>query len=287
MQRAPISTVFPGLNTLESGVDKELWIAESVIAQGENSHGINWSKTADILFCSTTIEDKAIENLEDTSLNAYRNLLSFIEIEGYPHIVRAWNYFPKINEGEGDAERYRKFCQGRYRAFSNLKHPALNYSAASALGSYGDHLTIYLLASKTKCDHFENPNQVSAYRYPRQYGPASPSFARATIHRDTLYVSGTASITGHESQHANSIEKQTHLTIKNIDQLIQSVKVKIKSDLVLDSLKVYLRHAKQLPLIKAIINRAFNDPQVIYLHADICRQELDIEIEGIYRLSQP
>ena len=45
----------------------------------------------------------------------------------------------------------------------------------------------------------ENPRQVSAYRYPREYGPQSPTFARALLPpspRVPLLLSGTASIDG-------------------------------------------------------------------------------------------
>ena len=61
----------------------------------------------------------------------------------------------------------------------------------------------------------ENPRQVSAYRYPPTYGPrvadllargAGRTSAAATI---ALFISGTASIVGHETVHQGDVRAQT------------------------------------------------------------------------------
>jgi len=46
--------------------------------------------------------------------------------------------------------------------------------------------------------------------------------------------------------------------------------------------KVYVRHAADLPLIQSQLR---NQAQILYLLADVCRQDLLVEIEAIGRAS--
>ena len=71
-------------------------------------------------------------------------------------------------------------------------------------------LQVYWLAGREPGIALENPRQLSAYHYPRQYGPTPPAFSRAMlVAPDLLMISGTASIVGHASQHAGSVQRQT------------------------------------------------------------------------------
>ena len=48
-------------------------------------------------------------------------------------------------------------------------------------------------------------------------------------------------------------------------------------------LKIYLRHPEDEALVRARLETRFNTSlQYIMLHADICRQNLLLEIEGVY-----
>src|SRR4029077_5387998 len=125
---------------------------------------------------------------------------------GYGHLLRVWNYFPHINDDADGVERYVRFNAGRHDAFAAKgRATATDAPAACALGSRGTDLVIYFLAAKRAGQQIENPRQVSAFRYPPQYGPRSPPFAGAMLARPTgkplLFVSGTASIVGHETLH--------------------------------------------------------------------------------------
>ena len=71
--------------------------------------------------------------------------------------------------------------------------------AASAVGSLGGELSICFLGSKERGVHCENPRQLPAYRYPKLYGPRSPSFARATLAPDTL---GEVTFVAGNSEHS-------------------------------------------------------------------------------------
>ena len=154
-------------------------------------------------------------------------------------------------------------------------------------------MLILFIATKQPVLFIENPDQISAYAYPSHYSPRSPSFARASVHQTSLnkqlYISGTASIVGHKSLFPGDIVGQTKQTIKNIEKLIQHAGKKFNvsthfnisdSTADLSSIKIYLRNpddlAKVTPLIQKFVPLCNN---ICYLQADICRQELDIEIE--------
>src|SRR3546814_1451833 len=101
-------------------------------------------------------------------------MTSFVGASQTPHLLRVWNYLDAITFGDGDAERYREFCVGRARGLGDFDTHAL--PAATAIGRCDDArvVQVYWLAARTPGTPVENPRQVSAYRYPRQYGPQQP-----------------------------------------------------------------------------------------------------------------
>lgn len=134
----------------------------------------------------------------------------------------------------------------------------------------------------------ENPRQVSAYHYPSQYGPKSPTFSRAALLRepagDALLVSGTASIIGHRSVHTDDVAAQTREAIANINLLITEAN-RISRDprqaTHILNYKVYVRNPEDLPAIASEMRTAVGHrTTVAYLHADVCRRELLVEIEA-------
>ena len=70
----------------------------------------------------------------------------------------------------------------------------------------------------------ENPRQTSAYHYPPKFGKHSPIFSRACSgaarQRPSLFISGTASIVGHETIHPGDVRAQTRETMANINALL-------------------------------------------------------------------
>lgn len=300
-QNANDTNIFSGLKLLpppqiDSGhsappaTRTEVFRSDSPVFRGK-SEDIVWSENQEYLFCGLYSSES--EDIETLAENSYLALLGFIADKGFPHILRAWNYFDRINEGEGDAERYKRFCLGRHRAFeqtTNIAHVNV-YPSASAVGCDAKGLTVYLIASKSAGQHFENPDQVSAFQYPRQYGPKSPSFARATLQRldqklSRLYISGTASIKGHTTQHPHQTAEQVDTTIDNIEQLLKHVQTSAlpNSTIRLDALKVYVRHENDLQIIREKVEAHFPGVKTCYLRGDICRSDLNVEIDGVAHL---
>ncbi len=92
---------------------------------------------------------------------------------------------------------------------------------------------------------------------------------------ETLFLSGTASILGHESVHMDQVLEQTRETLRNLDALLDA-----NDELRL--LKVYLRSEEDLEPIRTLLDeRIGRRVPTLWLRADICRPELLVEIEGV------
>jgi len=228
--------------------------------------------------------------LELATLRAYTDIFAALDATGYSQLVRIWNYVPSINEDAVEGERYWQFNRARQESFLSRQRPIVDtVPAGSALGTpTGSPLVIYFLASRVAMRAIENPRQVSAYYYPSKYGPKSPIFSRATLLTEpagkTLLVSGTASIVGHESVHTDDVAAQTRETIANINVLItEANRLSGHPHYATDMLayKVYMRNPEHLSTIAAELRAAVGHrATVTYLHADVCRRDLLVEIEA-------
>lgn len=270
----------------------EVWRGDHPVRTGRDDVGIAWAENGELLYGAIVIEESAETGLEAASARAYARLNRFIAERGYPHVLRIWNYLDGLTEGAGDEERYRRFCVGRVQGLRQLDEPRL--PAATCIGSFGGprQLLVYWLAAREPGLALENPRQVSAYRYPRQYGPQSPSFARAMLpppgSRAPLMLSGTASIVGHATAHHDDLPAQLEEIFVNLDALREAAIGRGGADMPasLDDpgtlLKVYVRDRQALPQVARALDERFGDrvPRLL-LHAEVCRRELAVEIEGV------
>ncbi|MGZ9058388.1 MAG: chorismate transformation enzyme, FkbO/Hyg5 family [Burkholderiaceae bacterium] len=248
----------------------------------------------EVLFAtvSAPVSSPGDDSLGAATYVAYRSLLDALEALGYPHLLRIWNSIPDINVDDAGLERYRRFNLQRFKAYEESKRPTdTGAPAACALGSFGGPLVLYCLASKTSPEPIENPRQTSAYRYPAQYGPRAPSFSRAALWRgtddesDVLFVSGTASIVGHQTLHQGNVVAQAHETLTNLQAVVATAVSEGARDIALLSdlmLKAYVRHPSDQPRVHQVLaGHGLDADAVLYLHADICRADLLVEIEAI------
>lgn len=235
-----------------------------------------WQGT-DVLFGAITAEET--RPLEEISHDLYADLITHVRGEGYPYFVRMWNYVGGINEIEHGRERYQTFCAGRHDAFVEAGyHHDVDLPAASAVGMPGRGVITYFLASKEAGVQIENPRQVAAYRYPKQYGPKSPSFSRATLWRDTLFVSGTSSVVGHETVHHGDVLAQLDETLRNIEIVLGQAGMTMAN---VAAAKTYLRRRDDYDAVAARLENVFAGN--LYVEADICRADLLLEIEAVAR----
>ncbi|MBL9202575.1 MAG: hypothetical protein JNL39_18835 [Opitutaceae bacterium] len=227
-------------------------------------------------------------DLSARSESLYRRILS--ATRGL-HICRIWNYLPQINSRLDGLEHYQAFCQGRSLAFERVLgdefQPRL--PAASAVGAGGDRIDAVFVASEKVPQHFENPQQIPAYLYPPEHGPRSPSFSRATAVHDGraawVFISGTAAIKGHQTVAPGELEPQLDCTLDNLRLIGRSTGLGNTlgaGRVARRHFKVYLRHAADLAATQARLRRELLAPgdRVTYLHAEICRETLVVEIEA-------
>jgi len=267
----------------------EVWRTNAPVRHGRDGD-VAWASDGNLLFGAINIEETGL-GIEAAAARAYARVVAFVGGSATPQLLRIWNYLDAITLGDGDAERYRQFCVGRARGMGDFD--ASRLPAATAIGRCDDQrvVQIYWLAARQSGTPVENPRQVSAYRYPRQYGKQPPSFARAMLPPPgtsmPLLLSGTASVVGHASQHEGELLAQLDETFKNFNALLASARERapgLPADFGPGTrLKVYVRDRADLPLVAAALDQHFGDrvPRIL-LHAAICRRELSLEIDGVH-----
>ncbi|MBR4854482.1 MAG: hypothetical protein IKU88_07110 [Alistipes sp.] len=204
-------------------------------------------------------------------------------------IVRQWNYIEQITHLSPEGQNYQQFNDARSRFYSKTDW-VNGYPAATGIGTSHGGVTIVVDAAKnsSKCSQaIDNPLQVSAHAYSQQVlidsdntrHKSTPKFERARIldigGGSMIYISGTAAIRGEESSPSNDIAEQLRLTMENIAHLYDSSEYRV------EMLRIYLKHRSNWPEVKSWIENNCNEIEALCIEADICRQELLIEIEGI------
>jgi len=272
----------------------EVWSGSGQLTQGQ-SNAIHYRHDDDVLFGVITLSEilftAGVEKmpLQQAAESAYRQVFALLDTLHYPYLFRFWNYIADINSTSFGLERYRQFNLGRQDAFlAHGRDVVGNVPAACALGSSQGPLTIAFLAGRVAPLYIENARQVSAYQYPLQYGPRSPTFSRASLVRlgqdEILFLSGTASIVGHTTLHPADVVAQTRETMTNIEAVLaEANRLASQPCFDLSSLhfRVYVRHPTDLAKIRTELTHCVGGkPKAVYLQADVCRQDLLLEIEA-------
>ena len=268
----------------------EVWTSTLPVTYHQ-AEGIRCAMNDEVLFGALQLKERPGTRLCTVTYNAYRRLLVQTRALGYPHLLRAWNYFPHINRKSEGMERYQHFCAGRHQALAEgLSDFPRTLPAGTAVGTMSGPLNIHFLAARLPGTHVENPRQVSAYEYPRVYGPRSPSFARATLRLSIsgshLLIAGTASVVGHVSEHIGEPHQQTLETIHNLNALIahtEQLHGITRGQWYGQALfKIYIRHPEHFATIHDILKDQLPSyTQVLYLQGEMCRSELLLEIESV------
>ena len=270
------------LSPAAGGAMLEIWRA-SAPCRPLSLGAVTGACNEDFAFAAITLDEAGSACLEEAVEAAYIRLFDCLDGAGFAAPLRFWNYLSAITQDEHGLERYRRFNIGRHAAFSARLREHLPPPATGIGGHLGASI-IYVLAAHQPARTVENPRQVSAYAYPPVYGPRSPSFSRASLHRlgasETMFISGTASITGHETRHAGDLHSQIAETIENLRALNREA-ARPTAPGEDWACKIYLRDAAYAEPVRRAIEAALGPLcQCLYLHADICRTELLVEIEA-------
>lgn len=227
--------------------------------------------------------------MEQQAVEAYRLMGEVLKREGFSvnSIVRQWNYIERITAFDGPDQHYQIFNNARGDFYARADWSG-GYPAATGIGA---NLGGILIDADAALFHREdcftlpidNKLQVAAHAYSEEVLEAArqkkttPKFERARslvfAGRRVIYISGTAAIRGEESLTGVGLERQLHITMENIAELIGNAR--------LDMLRVYLKHKSDYAEAEKLMNAYELDIPVSYMWADVCRDELLIEIEGI------
>lgn len=277
----------------------EIWHASGNLTSGR-SGDVHFCCDEEFVFGTVTVSETRFEvaadktPLQQATESAYGQIFKQLDALAFSYPLRFWNYMSRINEHSDGLKRYQQFNIGRQDAFLAADRDVQrNLPAACALGVEHGPLSVAFLAGRMPPQSIENPRQVSAFRYPAQYGPRSPSFARANLvstrRGELLLISGTASILGHATVHPGDVAAQTRETVKNIEALVTQANQMSRCgrfDLSEIACRVYVRHPADLGAIRHELTRALGESlKAVYLQADICRSDLLLEIEATASLA--
>lgn len=237
----------------------------------------------DELLCGAALLEA--DDVEGAARELLGEALHWAREAGLPELFRVWAVVPRIQEVVGAAlvpggralDRYMLFCRGRHAALSAEGRDGVRACASTAVGGLGETLCLWFLSARESGQQRENPRQVPAWRYPKDYGPRPPDFARATTAPcglgDALYVSGTASIAGHQSLHEGDLAAQLEELDQNLRALVGDARPL--------GLRAYVLRAEDGPAVRADLERRWPGASVLCVRADLCRPELLVEVEAL------
>jgi len=220
------------------------------------------------------------------------------------NIIRQWNYIENIAvvAGKEDgSQNYQDFNDVRARYYDRFKFDN-GYPAATGIGQDTGGVIISFIALSSsdniKVKPIANPGQVDAHKYSKVVLQGSsaqkctPKFERAKLvsigTRNYIYVSGTASILGEKTVHAGDAEKQTMTTVENIKRLFSRENQEEMgldfdvSKVLFSHLRVYVKNKTDIPAVKKVCDSELNCKSSLYLISDVCRENLLVEIEGVF-----
>jgi len=276
--------------------DPELWNAEPV-SNGEN--GAVLFKNGNNRILIGNVQSFVSENCRENSDLAFQHLSDVFIRARFPinSIIRQWNYIEDILGFDENEQRYQEFNNVRSAFYGNC-FDGKGYPAATGIGMNQGGIIIEFIAIHSAIlvtKPIDNPIQIAAHSYSEDVlvGEAcvvktTPKFERARylelLGKKIIFISGTASIRGEHTVGVNDPAKQTEITIENIKQLYsESVLAKLPTGNLSPKYghaRVYIKEKKDYAAIRKTFKSHFGNLPVVYIIADICRNDLLVEIEG-------
>ncbi len=212
-------------------------------------------------------------------------------------IVRQWNYLEDILGMDHENQRYQEFNNVRSEFYGD-SFSGCGYPAATGIGMKRGGVIIEFVAVKSAGNYtkaVDNPEQIAAHKYSKNVLvgnecvlKTTPKFERARFlnlfGNKQVFISGTAAITGEKTIGKDEPAEQTKVTIRNIQRLYsEEVLTKISKERLepkYGHARVYVKYRKDFPVIRKTFKSFFGKLPVVYIIADICRDDLLVEIEG-------
>jgi enamine deaminase RidA (YjgF/YER057c/UK114 family) len=248
-------------------------------------------------------------NIKASSKAAFTYLKDLYQHLGlsFNNIVRQWNYVGEILSKEQEEGRlrqhYQMFNETRSEYYGNYR-TRNDFPAATGIGMLYQGVCIDSFAvsgdESLKVVPVSNPAQSESYCYSQEVLVGSPEIARKqnqppqferakllVLNRvSRLIVSGTASIIGQQTVGIGDVEEQTRVTIGNIKRLADPDHLqKLCPDMVhapdkYSYIRVYVKLKEDISKVRNICQQFFGNVPATYVVADICRDDLLVEIEA-------
>ena len=221
----------------------------------------------------------------------------------FDNLVRQWNYIGNILSIKDGFQNYQLFNEVRNDYYSRHRK-VKGFPAATGVGMMHGGVILDFCALQpgkaTAIKAIENPHQVNAYDYGQQVlkGTANgenlpkhpPQFERALLiasrNEALVHISGTASILGQETVGSGDIEKQTLVTIGNMELLsdIGRLRHLVTNPTLKESryslLRVYVKKEDDFRRVRKICSESYPGVPAVFIKADICRDDLLMEVEA-------
>jgi len=213
-------------------------------------------------------------------------------------ITRQWNYIEGIISHREDHQNYQVFNDARSHFYQD-HFRGNGYPAATGIGmKAGGILVDYIAIRGDNVTNIpiDNPVQIPAHKYhqdclmglPTGDIKTTPKFERGRYvslnGEEIVFVSGTAAITGEKTANPGDVEEQTRLTIDNIDRLVSkdnlTKNTAIPWDLKFNYLRIYIKERNDFKKVREICEKRYGHVPMVWLQANICRDDLTVEIEG-------
>ena len=211
-------------------------------------------------------------------------------------LLRTWFAIPEIICPEKTYHLFNEIRHQVYEQWSSREDHAIHsrYPAGTGVGTRDECPVGSVIACKlgaaSRIVSLENPLQTPATEYKPCYSPAPPSFVRAKAvalpGAVLTLVSGTASIRGAESRHLGNVSAQTELALDNIDALLGEENMRRHGiSAITGGLKtvkcavIYVKNEKMIPAARRACQARLSEAiPILYAVADLCREELLVEI---------
>ena len=239
----------------------------------------------------------------DGSFQKLKLVLDSLELN-FDTIVRQWNYVGEIldlSSANGlRMQNYQIFNEVRNSYYSQYRNCS-NFPAATGIGINSTHVGIdcYAIGNQSNIQIIpvSNPNQEDSYQYGQDVlvGDAiahkqPPQFERAILLKSgassKLIISGTAAIIGQKTIGIGDVVQQTKTTIDNIETLVSRTNLMNHCSNPAEYpdkysyLRVYVKYRSDIKTVKRICTENYGDVPMTFVQADICRDNLLVEIEA-------
>lgn len=302
-------TLVPQYVLPQGGLTVEIYLANNEsqvkICKKEGiSLGIIENNDYRMLWTSGILPSDATASMSLQSNEIFGKLESVLHSENYKlsDIVRQWNYIGNITGFRNSKQNYQEFNDIRSKFYAKVIWEN-GYPAATGIGASFEGLVISCIAFQRNNNRMksvlpiDNPLQTAAPIYSNEVLisnhldniRSTPKFERAkmiiTHKKGCLFLSGTAAIRGEKSMNKLSAKLQTQQTVENIQYLLSENNLCTSGcpniPLKLQQLRVYIKNKEDYAVVWSIMEATYPLMPVTYTVADVCRDELLVEVEAI------